>query len=65
MKALAFFIIIVNPMGMGTPDLGPNNDWAPLKAAYVACADNWQGYFNYVSCTVGARERAMHPLTKI
>lgn len=65
MKLLAFFIIVVNPMNMGTPAIGPHNDWEPLKTEYAACAHNWQGYFNYVACAVGAHERAVHPITKI
>lgn len=63
MHALAFFIIIVNPMASGNPALGPNNDWAPLKAEYSACADAATSYFNYTVCTTGAMDRAIHPLT--
>ena len=66
MNALAFFILIVNPMaGAANPALGPNNDWAPLQAAYSACEQAATSYFTYTVCTSGALERAMHPLTSM
>jgi hypothetical protein len=63
-KALVFLILIVNPMQDGNPALGPNNDWAPLKAEYAACGAAATGYFSYIVCTLGAMDRAMHPVTK-
>lgn len=63
MHALVFLILIVNPMANGNPALGPNNDWAPLKAEYSACAENATSYFNYTVCAMSARDRALHPVT--
>lgn len=63
MKLVSFLILIVHPMMPVNPALGPNNDWAPLKAEYMACAESATGYFSYVACTVGAQDRALHPVT--
>lgn len=57
MKFLILFMIL-NPM------LGPHNDWAPLNDAYQVCADTANTRFEFITCTVGAYDRAIHPTWK-
>lgn len=54
---LILLLAILNP----NPMLGPNNDWAPLKAEYEVCQQTATTYFQYTVCTTGAYSRALHP----
>lgn len=49
--------IVINP----NPAMGPHGDWAPLMQEYQDCADAANSYFQYVVCTTGAYDRAIHP----
>ena len=63
MKLALFFIVVVNPMLPSTPAYGPNHDWAPLLAEYSVCATDSPTYFQAITCTMGAYENAVHPVS--
>lgn len=58
---MTFLILALAIVSPPNPMLGPNNDWAPLKAEYQYCTDTATSYFDYTVCTMSAYERAVHP----
>lgn len=68
MFASAVVVATVLTSAIGMPPIinndlaGPNNDWAPLQAEYSNCREAAISYFSYTVCTVGAYDRALHPV---